>query len=903
MVRRSTRQTGAQSNVDLNNLQDPEQIMRQGRRRARQAAQPAAATQAATQNQAQQQQAPPPAQPAGISAAAPAQLAAAVEQTPQDPEAEAAETPAPVEGGAQDSPEHADETVQTPGADEDTVENAAPQEAGDLFSPEAPSEPEQSPGVTTPGAEETAAENDAPRTPTGNNGFDEAYDLSPHGQARHAAEVHRRAAEAAAANAEARQRAEAQLPGNATTESQGPQTAAPTVAPPTLPGLSGIPAATPQAPSSPPPQPYGPLHPHYDRPEEKFKRPGLKRARQQSTKGGEAAKKLKSANNPSTSENPEVATPQQAAFDDAQVPKDPVDLEHDPCGYFRQRLNGYLVKVNMAVRPDVEVGKQFEDWQVANALASVTDAINNTRASQGQDRLFSLITPQVWAKAENYNPTDEDLVLDPRRQVLIPIQRKRVLYATLRGHLSLLFVSHPRGANGPFNLLHYDSSPAWSSLSADEQRKIHDQLLDTHWTGEKPRTKGFTNQATLQRPVRTHTRAERDCAWICGLHVILNGWCAALGLSNTSSGLRDDGDFSSVAVKMVNLATMGRMDSKTILAFLLCYKFVEEGSQVPQDRQFDATTAFDGENGVGDHVRAIADADATRLMTPIQAQPTTGWQNPTLPPAPSHNTGMPGLAYNYGTGYGQPGPSGSTRAPQPPQPQASMPPPVRPSDSSSFGMSAADQALLGQIGRDQQRAEGRSDEQADADYDANFGDEEFDPYVRNEAGNDNTAAIDMALQEDYDDRPDLDLDAQHDPGEFTGPAQIAPRNSAQQSTAAQNAGATHGRMFSPEVAPSNGSQDDASPDDPVLDDPSLDDLFDPNGTLPDFEDDDDNNEPDLPETLPGLQPRSSIPPIPTGTDPDLRSTPAAGPSSSSIPPIPSDSDPDLRSSPPSGRSD
>lgn len=82
--------------------------------------------------------------------------------------------------------------------------------------------------------------------------------------------------------------------------------------------------------------------------------------------------------------------------------------------------------------------------------------------------------------------------------------------------------------------------------------------------------------------------AQQLVDWACGYHTILNAWVIALGL-NLSPDFIPETKFYEEARQLVILALGGFLDYRIAYAFLLCREFVQEQSNVPQDRRFKQT--------------------------------------------------------------------------------------------------------------------------------------------------------------------------------------------------------------------------------------------------------------------------------------------------------------------------
>ncbi|KAK5114032.1 hypothetical protein LTR85_010338 [Meristemomyces frigidus] len=142
-----------------------------------------------------------------------------------------------------------------------------------------------------------------------------------------------------------------------------------------------------------------------------------------------------------------------------------------------------------------------------------------------------------------------------------------------------------------------------------------------------------SNEDVIPEPCVPDANAPRqNLPWDCGIHTILNGWVAALGLQYPARGptrpnriaSNSYADFNTRAIEIIQLAVLGHMDSATIEAFLKCFGFIAPDSVVPPDRVFNTTMPF---ARVDDYTMHVARVRLVEDLTRIRQNGT-----PELPP-------------------------------------------------------------------------------------------------------------------------------------------------------------------------------------------------------------------------------------------------------------------------------
>lgn len=95
----------------------------------------------------------------------------------------------------------------------------------------------------------------------------------------------------------------------------------------------------------------------------------------------------------------------------------------------------------------------------------------------------------------------------------------------------------------------------------------------------------------------------QEGGWQCGVHVILNAWCHALGLP-LNPQWQAGPHFYQFAIGLINIATNGQASSDLLRNFL-CGTSYALNSEVPWDRKFPFTIRFTTVNEVVDHYNYV----------------------------------------------------------------------------------------------------------------------------------------------------------------------------------------------------------------------------------------------------------------------------------------------------------
>jgi hypothetical protein len=286
-----------------------------------------------------------------------------------------------------------------------------------------------------------------------------------------------------------------------------------------------------------------------------LKRPGVKRAAPQTD--DQANKKAKTDDyKPSCTDFEKGLTFAKFKFGDSKSPKTP--------------------------EGPVKFGSHLNLDTIFQALASVTEAINDACVKDSQGKIWGLFHPRSLV---DFDIVDHPVVLH-RHEALVPIQRR----AGKKTHFSLIALVQTevasRHGRDYFAIHHYDCDPSLRSafINTIAKTTVRSQILAAGWAG--------SNKGDIETPLGKSENA--DCCdrlpgaeqeWTTGIHAVLNGWVCALKLKHNKNALLSKEDFYEKAVDLINLAIRKHITSKTILNFFDCYEYVEKDDLPEEDRK------------------------------------------------------------------------------------------------------------------------------------------------------------------------------------------------------------------------------------------------------------------------------------------------------------------------------
>ncbi|TKA62033.1 hypothetical protein B0A49_10970 [Cryomyces minteri] len=315
----------------------------------------------------------------------------------------------------------------------------------------------------------------------------------------------------------------------------------------------------------------------------------------------------------------------------------PVQLPTDLQRTFNTKMNE-LRSEPAAGTYEVRPNAYYDMDDLCLAIAAVTEAI-----SERGKHTFALATAAIIESAGfgKVSAGTDQRVARPRQEWLLPWVHNSSTSAKYdqsnkdataagftqnadhRGHIFLTIikaVDNEKDYNA--SIMWMDSSPKY--LESDRPiifKEIEDRIINSGW---------FEVFGDSADPVFQQTRvqipaAEQTNGWACGLHTILNAWAHALGL-RINPGVQLGKDFYPEAVEVVNLALAGRMDSQTILNFMLLRSWVESSSIIPPERLFSKTKAMATRETLSDAIvvaRNVQDMMDRGVISSPLPSPTT----------------------------------------------------------------------------------------------------------------------------------------------------------------------------------------------------------------------------------------------------------------------------------------
>jgi hypothetical protein len=271
--------------------------------------------------------------------------------------------------------------------------------------------------------------------------------------------------------------------------------------------------------------------------------------------------------------------------DDQANKKAKTDDCKQSCKDFEEGLK--LAKFKFSGKPPkapdgpVKFGSHLNLDTIFQALASVTEAINDACVKDSQGKIWGLFHPRSLV---DFDIVDHPVVLH-RHEALVPIQRR----AGKKTHFSLIALVQTevasRHGRDYFAIHHYDCDPSLRQafINTIAKTTVRSQILAAGWAG--------SNKGDIETPLGKSENA--DCCdrlpgaeqeWTTGIHAVLNGWVCALKLKHNKNALLSKEGFYEKAVDLINLAIRKHITSKTILNFFDCYEYVLKDDLTEEDR-------------------------------------------------------------------------------------------------------------------------------------------------------------------------------------------------------------------------------------------------------------------------------------------------------------------------------
>lgn len=257
---------------------------------------------------------------------------------------------------------------------------------------------------------------------------------------------------------------------------------------------------------------------------------------------------------------------------------------------------------------DIPKGKtkdtQLEQKDVLRAIAAVTEGIREGVTDQGYEGFeFALLDVNTLLASEQFLPFPR-----PGRGIMIAHTQHfhHALYRVRRAPEDQQDVD--------VQLDVYDSAPNWwheTHMFDKVQRSVQDRIHALGW---------LKNRRDATAPLRfgiTHHESPGQLGkHPCGLHVILNAYAAALGLTPNGGVCVSNNSFYDLAWEVVMFTIDGCMDWQTLHAFLECYGYVEPDGRVPRDRRFIRSHPFVDDNEFDEYVQSRQYVDRLRFANP-----------------------------------------------------------------------------------------------------------------------------------------------------------------------------------------------------------------------------------------------------------------------------------------------
>ncbi|KAK6434603.1 hypothetical protein LTR95_009207, partial [Oleoguttula sp. CCFEE 5521] len=253
---------------------------------------------------------------------------------------------------------------------------------------------------------------------------------------------------------------------------------------------------------------------------------------------------------------------------------------------------------------------------VHRAIASVTEAINQL---PGGPRFCSM----DWTAVDfQMQQSVDGRVLNPNLPAIFPAE----YYSTLPdgrvlGHIALGVLRPADLTSNHPHAYFYDS---WR-----ESRARFQPILGI------PESDGLHNTSSV-----VHETAYQNNGKACGIHVVLNGWAIALGLTLVPNPRTTD-PFYQQAAKIINGAVYGQIGAEVIEDFFRCKGFVTDAA-VPEELKFQSTIAFQDDTAHNDFMDRVTTAQQSVVNATVATQHSLSPAAPANGASEQPNAGNPG---------------------------------------------------------------------------------------------------------------------------------------------------------------------------------------------------------------------------------------------------------------------
>lgn len=293
----------------------------------------------------------------------------------------------------------------------------------------------------------------------------------------------------------------------------------------------------------------------------------------------------------------------ESEFNDGNTWKRQKYERQNPCEVFAKKLADWQSKLTKPLIGPASVGRHIALDTIFQALASVSEAVNDYRVAKKRAPFYGLLHPKSMTEPDG----ETHPIVRPRTDALVPLQRSSVK----RVHYSLLVLRKVSEDPQAFVGDHCDSNRSLRSAfenTMPPKANARKAILGSGWAGDKKNDDEEDKEILgAIKSIDSVCDIPAGYDWVAGLHTILNGWVCIFCLEHNKTPRLDD-DFYAKAVQVVNLALRGLMDSAGIINFLQCYEYVkiDENNDQPewlkQDRRFLNTKPFLTPESLDDHI-------------------------------------------------------------------------------------------------------------------------------------------------------------------------------------------------------------------------------------------------------------------------------------------------------------
>lgn len=262
----------------------------------------------------------------------------------------------------------------------------------------------------------------------------------------------------------------------------------------------------------------------------------------------------------------------------------------------------------------VSSSRQLSDGQIIRGIECVTEAIG-LHSEGGAE--FGVYTKRAYESALKGGGEKEDIVVGTRQEVLLPLVTGRGKKAN-RDTCDIVLLRVRHGVDGRSMedriVVEYWTDLLDTLTDEDKDFLQHDaeNLIRRlrWWSGP-----GEDDEDEPPFKHHWHASRRRSSKFVGGIHVILDAWALALGLTPMTQESTTPTSPQAFAahttwlhkgtIELITMAVHGCMNAELIIAQLRSFGWVQSTAQLDEARNFKSTCAFSDEQVLQDHVSEL----------------------------------------------------------------------------------------------------------------------------------------------------------------------------------------------------------------------------------------------------------------------------------------------------------